>query len=367
MASAAKLIEDTRERNGERRTRRAPVSLETGPVYAAALAPDGRRFLSDEFNHRVVVEEPTGARWSFGSFGAGRGEFNRPRGLSILAGPESRSSLLVVCDAWNHRLQIFGCDGRWLASFGAVGAGEGQFDVPSDVAVVDLPAAESGARPAHGRERVLAVADRWNSRIQILDLQGRYLAAIGGHTRYTAVVRPERQGAPRAGWPFFRVGLEPAVWYPTRLLWQAPHLHVLAADGRLLRIDLAVAMLSDFDVWRQRASLDELAAARRHFRRLRPSPRVLPPDVLAQIDTDLGRALIERGSWVEAGRVWACPWPDQLSPEATNRHRSERVAAMRSARADAATCVPDSDGPPALPLAPVAPPPVTEWTTPPGL
>ena len=299
MATMVRLLEDPTVTTNFRPEISGRELAESGPIYSAALASSGRRYLTDEFHHRVIVEEPTGERWSFGGYGTGPGEFNRPRGLALQEGQDPSASRLFVCDAWNHRLQLFDGEGRWLRMFGTVGSGEGQFDVPSDVTIVPLQGSLGDDGAAGAQRTLLAVADRWNSRIQVLDTSGRFVAAVGGRERYAAVVPPDRQGAPRAGWPFFRVGLDPSVWYPTRLVWQAPNLHVLCADGRRLIVDLAVAMLPDFDTWRRHASVTELQAAQQHFRRLQPSPRVLPPAILNQIDTDLRHALVA----LRAGRV----------------------------------------------------------------
>ena len=45
--------------------------------------------------------------------------------------------LLYVCDSWNHRVQVFGLDGTWVRSWGSKGAGEGQFSYPRGITVHD--------------------------------------------------------------------------------------------------------------------------------------------------------------------------------------------------------------------------------------
>ena len=315
MATVVRLLEDPTVEPDYRPEASGREPSGSLPVYSAVLASSGRRYLSDEYHHRVIVEEPTGERWTFGGYGTGPGEFNRPRGLVLQEGQDPSASRLFVCDSWNHRLQVFDGDGQWLRMFGTVGSGEGQFDVPSDVTIVPLLGSLGDEGTASSQRMLLAVADRWNSRIQVLDTSGRFVAVVGGRDRYAAVVLPDRQGAPRAGWPFFRVGLEPAVWYPTRLVWQAPNLHVLCADGRLLRIDLAVAILPDFDAWRRRASITELHAAQQHFRWLQPSPRVLPTAILNQIDADVRHARVAlRASQVAQGGLCGPAWCAGESP-----------------------------------------------------
>ena len=37
---------------------------------------------------------------------------------------------LLLCDTWNHRIQVFDNDGSFLRSFGSKGSAEGQYDQP---------------------------------------------------------------------------------------------------------------------------------------------------------------------------------------------------------------------------------------------
>ena len=81
------------------------------------------------------------------------------------------------------RISRFTKDGKFVKAFGRLGSGPGEFRTPHDIAL-------DGA----GR---LFVADRWNDRIQILDLDGNFIAewkqfgrpsgiAIRGDTIYVA-------------------------------------------------------------------------------------------------------------------------------------------------------------------------------------
>ena len=201
MATVVRLLEDPTVEPDYRPEASGREPSGSLPVYSAVLASSGRRYLSDEYHHRVIVEEPTGERWTFGGYGTGPGEFNRPRGLVLQEGQDPSASRLFVCDSWNHRLQVFDGDGQWLRMFGTVGSGEGQFDVPSDVTIVPLLGSLGDEGTASSQRTLLAVANRWNSRIQVPDTSGRFVAVVGGRDRYTAVVLPDRQGAPRAGGP----------------------------------------------------------------------------------------------------------------------------------------------------------------------
>ncbi|MCM2327669.1 MAG: hypothetical protein NDI88_07270 [Lysobacter sp.] len=82
-------------------------------------------------NHRVrAFDAKTGAHlFDIGKRGAGQGEFNLPRDLAI--GKDGR---LYVVDGGNFRVQVFSRDGQFLKSFGALGKQFGQFARPKEVA-----------------------------------------------------------------------------------------------------------------------------------------------------------------------------------------------------------------------------------------
>lgn len=294
-----------------------------GPIYAAAISPDGRRYFSDEHRHRVVVEESSGYRWSFGTLGSGAGELRHPRGLDLLPAPTPADSRLFVCDAWNHRVQAFDGNGRFCFAFGCPGSGAGQFDVPSDVAVVKPRFAGEDADDDDAGTAWLAVADRWNNRVQVFESDGTFVGSVGG----TRAAGAGRASLGRAGWPFFRLGPEPALWFPVRLAWKDERLEVVSASGLVLRIDLASAMLPDFDTWRRRATVADLRAARAAFAAAERTD-VPPPDVLAAIDTDLGIRQIEADRWDDAARAWARPWPGSTPARSVERQLLDRVDAL---------------------------------------
>lgn len=104
----------------------------------------------------------------FGSRGSGEGQFNYPCGIC------SFLDKIIVCDAYNHRIQIFDKDGQFLHMFGSHGSDIGKFIGPKGVCIVD------------GN---LWIADCSNQRVQIFDssnfqfvnsvsLEGLYPCAI---------------------------------------------------------------------------------------------------------------------------------------------------------------------------------------------
>ena len=98
---------------------------------------------------------------SFGQPGDANGEFNRAEGLGVDA-----QDHLFVADSCNHRVQVFGRDGKWLATFGRAGRGTGEMSYPYDVRVDAI-----GLR---------FVCEFGNSRIQVFDSKNQPLEIIGG-------------------------------------------------------------------------------------------------------------------------------------------------------------------------------------------
>ena len=80
--------------------------------------------------------------------GEGDGEFDKPYCLSV-----NKAGHLMVCDTYNHRVQVFELSGKFITKFGAQGSGIGKFNHPVSTAVL-----------SDGR---IAVTDVFNNRIQI--------------------------------------------------------------------------------------------------------------------------------------------------------------------------------------------------------
>ena len=98
---------------------RATVGDLYGP-RGIAVAPDGRVWVTDAGNHRVVsydalLQDPK----IVGSRGAGRDQFSSP--IGIAAAP---SGVIYVADTGNRRIQVLGPDGAFRGSFPFPGWGE---------------------------------------------------------------------------------------------------------------------------------------------------------------------------------------------------------------------------------------------------
>lgn len=235
----------------------ADAADRTSLAWASVADPHGRLYVSDEFNHRIIIEGPHGHSAAFGTFGSGAGEFRSPRGLALATGGTPTTTRLFVADTWNHRVQVFDGRGDLQFAFGGFGHLDGQLHAPADLAIVSpqLPWETEGVSVP-----MLAVADEWNQRLQVFTLEGAWLATLGG--RRTTGVEPAAYGQ---GWPFFRIGGIAVPRDPVRLSWQAPWLTVVDGNGRASRLDLAAAMLPVFEEWLGASTPAERAHARRYF------------------------------------------------------------------------------------------------------
>ena len=82
-----------------------------GPRGVAA-APDGRVWITDTGNHRIVVfNRALGEPRSIGKLGAGPGEFSSPVGIA--AGPDGK---IYVADIGNRRIEVLDGQGRFQRS-----------------------------------------------------------------------------------------------------------------------------------------------------------------------------------------------------------------------------------------------------------
>ena len=67
----------------------------------------------------------------------------------------NKTGHLVVCDSFNHRIQVFDLSGKFVAKFGTKGSGMGEFKTPVSAAVLS--------------DGKIVVSEINNSRIQFLN------------------------------------------------------------------------------------------------------------------------------------------------------------------------------------------------------
>ncbi len=134
-----------------------------------AVAPNGDLYVADSRNHRIQQFSPDGqVIRTWGSFSgldnanAEGGTFNEPWGIAV--GPDGS---VYVSDTWNHRVQKFTADGKFIRMWGVFG-------------LTDTPSGLYGPRGvAVDSEGRVFVADTGNKRIVIYDANGNVLGQFG--------------------------------------------------------------------------------------------------------------------------------------------------------------------------------------------
>lgn len=135
-----------------------------------AFAKDGSAYIADSRNHRIVhVDSQGNVMNEWGTFAssdtapAAPGSFNEPWGIA--AGPDGS---VYVSDTWNHRVQKFTANGKFITQWGVFGQG----DTPDS-----LYGPRGLAVDAEGR---VYLTDTGNKRIVVFDSNGNYITQFGG-------------------------------------------------------------------------------------------------------------------------------------------------------------------------------------------
>lgn len=98
----------------------------------------------------------------FGGRGAGAGQFNFPTAIAVNSQGE-----ILVCDSLNFRVQVFSPEGVFRRAFGMAGDRPGSFSRPKGIAV--------------DSDDNTYVLDTLFDNVQIFDREGQLLLAFGGH------------------------------------------------------------------------------------------------------------------------------------------------------------------------------------------
>lgn len=175
-----------------------------------AVSDQGRIYIVDGVNHAVKVFSSSGQKlFSFGSQGNGNGQLQYPLGIDI-----DHSGTVYIADSGNHRIQMFSAEGEFIDKIIIENDGRHPAD-PTDVAVdesrnrcyaVDndnhriavLDLTKKAVTQTYGTpgsnklnfrypfqialdaEYYLYVVDVINTRVQVLNPQGLFVAYIGG-------------------------------------------------------------------------------------------------------------------------------------------------------------------------------------------
>lgn len=226
---------------------------------AIAMGPDGSIYVTDSRNHRIQRFSAEGELlnyWgTFADASAGQapgGTFNEPWGIAV-----SQDGYVYVSDTWNHRIQQFTADGKFVRMWGYFGQAEKPeaFWGPRGVAVdakgrvyvtdtgnkrvvifdgsgvfisqfgtsgIDLGQFDEPVGLAVGADGAVYVADTWNQRIQVFQ-------ADPSGTNYT----PARQ------WAF--------VGWDGQSLDNKPFMAVSPTNGHLMVVDPEKSRVIEFD------------------------------------------------------------------------------------------------------------------------
>jgi DNA-binding beta-propeller fold protein YncE len=117
-----------------------------------AVDGEGRLYVCDAMNFRVqIFDSSLRFQRTFGRLGDGMGDLPRPKGLAV-----DREGHVIVVEGYFDVIQVFDGQGTLLGVFGGTGIAAGRFYLPGG-------AASDG--------RYLYVADTFNARVQVFDLE----------------------------------------------------------------------------------------------------------------------------------------------------------------------------------------------------
>lgn len=126
-----------------------------------AVGEDGRIYVVDSGNHRVVAFDRNGKQLiAIGSKGSGQGQFLDPVGIGT-----DRKGRVYVADKGNHRIQVFGADGRFQYTFPVA-------DGSQAIRPVDVAVDASGTK--------IYVSGNNNHKIMAYAAPGKFLSEWGG-------------------------------------------------------------------------------------------------------------------------------------------------------------------------------------------
>ncbi|MDO8673004.1 MAG: TIGR03663 family protein [Dehalococcoidia bacterium] len=139
----------------------------TGGAWGIAVDAEGFVYVADTWNHRIQKFDSDlrfVTKWgdnvdTRGAAQGNGGKFYGPRGIAV-----DTEGNIFVTDTGNHRVQKFNARGEFVGAFGGLGSRDGQFLEPVGIGV-----------DADGN---IYVVDTWNHRIQKFDKSFRFVAQI---------------------------------------------------------------------------------------------------------------------------------------------------------------------------------------------
>ena len=126
-----------------------------------AAGPQGRLYVADRLNHRVLVLSTNGVVLSsIGSYGTNIGQFIQPMNIAV-----DNNGVIYVADYGNSRIQVLDSNGAFLYQWGSYGTNAGAFRLPDGIAL-------------DGSGNVY-VADQLIYRIQVFTTNGAFVRQWG--------------------------------------------------------------------------------------------------------------------------------------------------------------------------------------------
>ena len=149
-------------------------SFERGVMVSGFKSPKGLAVDSSNTLYVVIGDDHRIRKFSVdmkhlstvGREGSRRLEFRYPSGIGI----HPKSGRIYVADTCNHRVQVLNSNLTFVNAFGTVGANDGNFSYPHDV--------------AFDSDGNVYVADNSNHRIQVFEPSGNFLRSFGKHGTY---------------------------------------------------------------------------------------------------------------------------------------------------------------------------------------
>lgn len=133
------------------------------------FAPDGTLYIADTDSNQILhITKDGDVLHQWGTYGVPEGNedaeglFNQPWGIAV-----DQSGIVYVADTWNHRIQKFSSNGKFIDSWGIFGQDGDPFSLygPRDIETDD--------------DDNLLVTDTGNKRITIYSTNGDFLDAFG--------------------------------------------------------------------------------------------------------------------------------------------------------------------------------------------
>jgi len=146
-------------------------------------------YVTDSYSGKIFVFDANGKFQRVIGSVKGEGYFKRSTGIAV----DSEAQRIYVTDTLRHRIFVLDMEGKVLQKIGSGGAGEGQFNYPTELRL-------------DGQN--LYVVDAMNFRVQALDRSGKFQYAVGQVGEGTgAMFRPKGIGVDSEGHLYVVEGL----------------------------------------------------------------------------------------------------------------------------------------------------------------